>query len=383
MGRIQHRLLLTKPFSRWAKLGRKSSGRARALPLLIVAALALFSVIGMSFALRGQDTRSVGAADIVSVQSGTVTLPTGGGGTQTVNVPIAPVATASSVLFFNYRGASTDPDDGQVRGQLTSASNIQFFRADDTSVTDLTVQWYLAEFSSGVSVQRGTFSSVDATGDIAIAPVDLSSSFVLVSGSVLTGEDEYGSESFFRARLTSPANLEITHTAKASKTADWQVVDFAGATVQRGTGSITGAQTSATVPINSVDLSRSIVLLSWRTSIPGTGANFLRGRLTSPAAITIDRADGVSGVIEYAWEVVEFSNGTTVQSGDLGFGPADLSLAASLNAVDTGRAVPILSTAGGGWGGSHAYSDDDDIGPGMFTTWITGTALTASRQTGS
>jgi hypothetical protein len=161
------------------------------------------------------------AATLVSVQSGTTTIPIGATATtQTVDVAITSVNTSSSILFFNYRGNSADAGDGQLRGQLTSATNIQFVRANDTSLTALTVQWYVAEFSSGVSVQRGTFSSVDTTGDVTISAVDLSKSFVLISGSVDTADITYDSNDYFRARLTSSTNLEIVHNTISSKTAD-------------------------------------------------------------------------------------------------------------------------------------------------------------------
>ncbi|MEX2157812.1 MAG: hypothetical protein WEB04_00205, partial [Dehalococcoidia bacterium] len=247
------------------------------------------------------------------------------------------------------------------------------------------MQWYVAEFSSGVSVQRGTFNSVDTTGDVTISAVDLSKSFVLISGSVQSADATYGDDDYFRARLTSSTNLEIVHNTTVSKTADWQVVEFTGATVQRGTGSMTTTQTSVNVPVTTVDPAKAIVLLSWKSSINGTGASFLRGRITSPTQITIDRAAATSATIDYAWEVIEFGDGTSVQSGNLAFTNAETSLTATLTAVDTTRAVALLSTAGGRWGGSHAFTSNDEIGPGMFTTALTdSTTLTVQREnTGS
>jgi len=365
---------------------RRGSSRSR-FALLFSLSLFIAAITAGAFALA--NVRSAGevhAATLVSVQSGTTTIPIGATGTtQTVDVAITSVNTSSSVLFFNYRGNSTDPGDGQLRGQLTSATNIQFVRANDTSTTALTVQWYVAEFSSGVSVQRGTFSSVDTTGDVTIGAVDLSKSFVLISGSVAAADATYADDDYFRAQLTSATNLRIVHNTAASKTADWQVVEFTGATVQRSTGSITGTQTSAAVPISSVDLSKTIVLISWKTSISGTGANFLRARLTSPTEITIDRAAGTSATIEYAWEVIQFADGTTVESGNASQGTGTTSTTATLTSVNLSRSVALLASAGGRWGGSHAFTTDDQIGPGMFTTTLTNsTTLTVQREiTGS
>ena len=93
-----------------------------------------------------------------------------------------------------------------------------------------------------------------------------------------------------------------------------------------------------------MDLTKSFVLLSWKAGGNGTGVNFLKGRLTLSTELTIDRA--VTGnAIDYAWEVIELTDASTVQSGDLAFGASDTTLSATLTAVDLARAVPFLSTA--------------------------------------
>ncbi len=188
--------------------------------LVLVAGIALHSTVTQ-------------AAELVSVQSGTVTMTAGAGASQTVNVVISAVNTSQSILFFNYRGDSDQPGDGHIRGQLTSSTNIQFFRPDDSSLTGFTIEWYVAEFCSGVSVQRGTFSSVDTTGNVTISAVDTTRSFVLISGSVAASDTTYNNDDFVRARLTSGTNLEIVHNTGSAKTADWQVVEYVDASLQR------------------------------------------------------------------------------------------------------------------------------------------------------
>ena len=370
MGRIRHRLVESLPSL--VRLARKSAGRTQPLPVIVAAIIASF-VVALSFSLQGQGGQA-DAAELVSVQSGTTTMSVGAGSPQTVNVAISSVDTASSILFFNMQGSSIQPGDGQIRGQLTSATNIQFFRADDTSQSNFTIQWYVAEFSSGVSVQRGTLSPVNSTSSVTISPVNLSNSFVMISGSVLGTHSTYGSDDFFQAQLTSTTNLQITHNTTSAQTADWQVVEFTGASVQRGTGVLSGTSLSTTVPITAVDLSRSIVLLSWRTDINLTGPNFLRARFTATNEITVHRGLGTSANIDFAYEVIEFSDGTVVQGGNRQFTSADTSLTAGLLTVDTSRTVALLSTAGGRWGGSHAFASNDDTGPGLFTTTITGSS---------
>ena len=228
-------------------------------------------------------------------QTGSVSLGGTGNGTQTVTVTITAVDKSASILFFNYEGNSNSPANGMVRGSLSTSTTIKFTRTSKGSLIDLTLRWYVAEFANGVSVQRKTSNVSSGTNNINISAVDPAKSFVLLSGTAPGSDSTFGDDEFIRAHITSATNLELSRNGGAgpSPSVDWQVVEFDGATVQRGTGSLNGVQTSRAVTITSVDLSRSLVLLNWQTDTDGTGPNFLRTRLTSSTQITLNR--GVSG----------------------------------------------------------------------------------------
>ena len=319
-----------------------------------------------------------GGRGVRSLQSGTATMAAGGSGAaQTVDVPIATVDPTRAVLFFSVRGSSAEPGDGQVRGQITSSTNVRFYRANDTSLSDLTVQWAVVEFRGAVRVQRGT-SSVSNGGTIPIATVDPAQSFVLASCSVASTDMTYGSDDFFRVRLLGATSLEIVHGTTAVKTCDWQVVEYQGTIVQRGTGTLTaGAATSGPVTIAAVDPARSLVQVTWRTSGDGSGPNLLRARLTGPTTLEIDRA--VTGTtIEYAWEVVEFTDGTRVVPGTSSLGPTQTSASASIASVDPARSVAVLSAYQRA--GRTTYAADDSVGPGWFTvTLVNATTVGVER----
>ncbi len=342
----------------------------------------------------------VGSGGVKSVQTGTTTMPsTGTGVPQTVNVGAAQGFAGvsdltKSVLFFNLREQSLDPGSGQVRGQLTSTTNIAFNRANDdnqaNSQTAVTIQWYVVEFKGGVFVQRGTLNTTNTSTVTLSTPVVLTKSFVLHSCSVLTANVTYDTNDYFRARLINSTTLEIVHNSAAAgdlMPCDWQVVEYSGASVQRGIGSFLSTDlSSGAIAITPVDPAKSFVQVTWRATsapaTPQTGPDFLRAQLTGGGtSVTIDRA--VSGItIDYAWEVVSFTDGTTVQSGNLSFTSAQTSLTAAIN-VDTTRSVAFLSAYQRG--GSQGYTANDDVGPGWFTTTITNaTTLTVQRQvTGS
>lgn len=320
-----------------------------------------------------------GSPGLKSLQTGTATMPVGStASAQTVNVPITAVDTTRAILFFSLKVSSVDPGDGQVRGQLTSPTNIQFTRANDTSLSAVTIRWYLAEFGGGVRVQRGT-ASVTSSSSVSISAVDLTKSFVLISCSVATGDTTYGSDDFFRARLAGATNLEIVHNTTAVKDCDWQVVEYQASVVQRGTGTLSSAATSSgPISIASVDLATSFLQVTWTSSGNGSGVNSLQAQLTSATTIQIDRA--VSGTtIDYAWEVVSLTDGTRIQRGTEGFGTATTSSTDPLSAVDLSRAVPLISTYQRS--GQTAYSADDNVGPGWFMVTITNpTTVTMERQ---
>ncbi|HXG02422.1 MAG TPA: PQQ-binding-like beta-propeller repeat protein [Candidatus Binatia bacterium] len=322
-----------------------------------------------------------GGRGVRSLQSGTAAMAAGtSGAAQTVDVPIAAVDLTRAVLFFSVRGSSAEPGDGQVRGQITSATNVRFYRANDTSFSDLTVRWTVVEFRGAVRVQRGT-SSVSNGGTIPIAAVDPAQSFVLASCSVASTDMTYGSDDFFRVRLLGATGLEIVHGTTAVKTCDWQVVEYQGAYVQRGTGTLAaGATTSGPVTIAAVDPARSLAQVTWRTSGDGSGPNLVRARLTGPTTLEVDRA-ATGTTIEYAWEVVEFADGTRVVPGTSSLGAAQTSASAAIAAVDPARSVAVLSAYQRA--GRTAYASDDNVGPGWFTVaLVDATTVSVERAIG-
>jgi hypothetical protein len=302
---------------------------------------------------------------INSVQSGTATMTT----QASLDVPINPVTLARSILFFSVQEDNLDPSNGQVRGQLTSSTNLQFNRAG--TATTITIKWYVAEFVSGVSVQRGSTAITANPMNVAIASIDLGKTFVLASWQKPGAT--YGSDDFLRARLTSSTNLELT-AGSTDGTADWQVVSMANASVQRGDLSFLTTDASATVTVSSVDTTKSFLIASWTTNGDGIGANFVRGRITSPTQLTFDR--GATGrALNLTWFLVTLTDGSAVQSGNSSFSTATTQVnVSSLAPVTLSRSVAFLS--GFQRGGSTPFaglSPSDNPGVGWFTADLTST----------
>ena len=116
-----------------------SVGRGRTVGLLVLC----LSLVAAA--------RDASGAQVRSTQSGTVTLPD----TQATAGAVLSTAvdTTRAFLVFGVSEDSFDPRDGQVSGQLVGPTTLSFDRIGTTGA--LTIKWYVIEFDSGVSVQRG------------------------------------------------------------------------------------------------------------------------------------------------------------------------------------------------------------------------------------
>jgi len=116
---------------------------------------------------------------------------------RSVNVTLTAVDTTKSFLVFGVAEAEDQPTTGQVVGRLTSATNVTFLR-NSAAGAAITVTWYVAEFSSGVSVQRGTTVVLNDTPvNVAITAVNTARSFPIVT--VLSGGTGFDRNDFIRA----------------------------------------------------------------------------------------------------------------------------------------------------------------------------------------
>ena len=232
----------------------------------------------------------VSAAVLKGVQSGTATLATN---SASVTVNITAVDPTKAFLVFSTTLDSSNPDHSHISGQITNANTITFQRSASGAPAVANIRWYVAEFSSGVTVQRGSRAITALNHDIPISAVDTSKSFPLVSARV--PGDTYSSNDFFQAKLTSSTNLRLSQgLAAGGGTVEWQVVEFTGANVQSGDVSFTTAQTSRTATVNAVDTTKSWLIYSYQSGdavAPSNqndiGQKLVRGLVTN--STTLDR----------------------------------------------------------------------------------------------
>jgi hypothetical protein len=291
-------------------------------------------------------------------------------------VDIADVDMSKSFLVFS--GAVDDNRSWctQIRGNLYDAGSgdikIDFERYESNCpVAD--IRYYVAEFSSGVSVQRGSKTLLDSdTINVSLGPtVDTSKSFPLVSGFI--SNTTHDGNDFIEAEITANNNLQLRkNTGTGTAKVDWQVVEYACSTVQKNTISSWATASTTDTLSPTVDLNKSWLVYSYKTDSGGDttmAKNMVRGRITANNELTFDRDDTGSN-IDLTWYLVEFTDATKVKHGTEDFAAGD-----SQENVTLSPSVDLASTlALGGMymrGGKSAHDSDDNPGYGWFTFDLT------------
>ncbi len=344
--------------------------------------LAFLSLLAVAGALGPMDAD---AAILKRVHSGTTTVTNS---TTATSVQLTALANADIGKAFAVCSATTTSDlaNKRVTCELTTgvSNAVLSIKADVAPGSNvMTVSYHVAEFDLGVSVQRSvtTFPSTagdgtDLTQTVTLSTaVDCTKSFVIMGGerttsaSTATNLDErytiralLGGASACTSGTTT--SLGLTRLESGTQvSASWQVVTMEGASVQRGTSCLgsgcPGNQTATVTLGTAVDTTKSLVLLTRRASsaaagIEGTyyvGADFASAG-SAVSEITIGRAFSTPNVADVAYEVVSFSDGTTVQrpSSNLSVGSSDAPIGTPLTAtvatIDRTASVPFFTSVG-------------------------------------
>jgi len=319
------------------------------------------------------DTSSMPSPSNVRVQNGSTAI---GAAATFVDVTISAVVMAQSFLTSSASFDDVNPAGSQVSGRILDPTTLRFERSATGPI--IAVKWYVAEFASGVSVQRGTANMTATLLDIPITAVNLARSFPIVSYRIVG--TTYGDNDYLRAKLTSATNLQITVSAGVGGSSEWQVIEYTAATVQSGDLSFAVGDASLSATVAAVNVPKTWLLFSY-ASASGTATNIaqkmLWGTLTDATTVTFDRAS-TGQPVDVTWYLVEFTDATTVESGSTQFTAAQAQLDVPIVCVDT---LTSLATAGGMSyrGGSTPYIADDN--PGVSSVTLDLTSATNLRMT--
>lgn len=306
-----------------------------------------------------------GSAQLLTVHSGSGSIADAAS-TATLSISPSLADTTRTLLVFQASSSNANPANANVRCWLNSTSEITCDRFGTVGIVN--IQWYAAEFASGVGVQH-VEPTCDASGTttVSIAKVDPSRTFLLYSGR-RSGSSQ-GDDDFETVRLASDTTVEIRKSGAGcdDEARALQVVQMEGATVSRGTtGAMSGTSLNVT-GLGTVDPSRTLLLYSYRTAATGVTMcdRMVRGELSSATDIGFSRAAGATGcaatpVDAIAWQRVELPAGVKVQQLQATVAAGSASVEVSLSGtVDLSRTIAL---AGGQW------TDGQGIGEGSFAT---------------
>jgi len=314
---------------------------------------------------------------ILRVQRGTASIAAGA---MSQGVAIQQLDLTRSFLVFGSRFDGVPPLETEVSGQISGSTALTFARAGAAGAPALPVQYYVAEFQSGVLVQRGasTMSSTQVSVTLPTA-VDPTKSFPIVTYRN-TGAG-YGMDDFVRAKLTSPTQLSLESALAAPNgIVEWQLISFDGASVQSGDVAVAAGDTLVTAPLQNVDPARTWLVFSYvlATFTSGASETMIRGRVETATQLAFRRTvSGATGTL--TWYAVSFNNGTTVQSATSSFGGAAATATAPLGAVDP---MKTIAATGGLYmrGGATAFVTNVNLGYATFTLDVgAGSQLSLTR----
>lgn len=299
------------------------------------------------------------------VQSGTITMNPAA---QTVTIPSAVNTNQSFVVCQNRTNLSNA--SSRVTCNLTGPTTLTITAG--AANANNTVQWYVVEFFSGVTVQRGETSfaaggGTSSTNNITLpTAVNLGQTFVLTSERMASANQDQDERWTTTATLTSTTNLQLQRAENGTAmTVAWQVIQMTGATVQAGTTTISGNNNfSATVTLGAAVTPESSFLVFTRRGRPnvnGRESNYqVRGELTNATTLTFTRNDDpnpANRAVDISWFLVSLADGTTVQRGTGSVGTNTDTQNIGITSIDTTRSVPFLSASGGPGGNDNADLD--------------------------
>ena len=322
---------------------------------------------------------SVKAAVVNPVQTGTVTMSA-----LTQPVAITAVNPAKAFVICQFMPPNGSQDSDRVTCELNSATTLTV----TIGVADpgVIVRWYVVEFLSGVTVQRGlvpatTFDPATATFPVTLATaVDLTKTFALIS-TVTSSTSRNRDEEFTpTAQLTTGTNLQLTRSRTGiSLAVAWQVIQIESASVQSGFLNMAQGNTTATATLNPpVDTARTFMVFTANggSAINGVESRYqTTGVITNSTTLTFARAvsGGGGNDVNIAWFAVRMTDGTTVQGGtNTTPNTTTGTMNAAITAIAIPRSVPILSTSG-----DPARTNNNDLDD---TSWAAAFTSTTNLQ---
>jgi hypothetical protein len=237
-----------------------------------------------------------------------------------------------------------------VAGEINSTTQLTF-RKDhegaDGTPQDVTISWFVVEYDSGVTVQRGGTNGITSNTDkdVTISAITTAKSYPTTT---FRGSYNYGAggETMMVATFTSTTNLRLrSYRASASDATNlfcyWQVIQYDDASVTVYAKSMTTG-TSDTQTITSVNMAKAMLAVTAGTDRAGDASfepEFLwTVYLSNATTIQFNRAASVGDNSYFQIYVVVFADNNKVSRSTISFSTAQTSNTGTVSISDTSKA---------------------------------------------
>ena len=303
-----------------------------------------------------------GSINITSVNSSDLILS---GTSATLDLPKA-VNNDTSILFWSSATNGFDFDEVAAMCELYNTTQIKCTRDAATAGTRINISLYLAEFANGTTVRRGVGRTPLFNGTF--NQFNESQTFFLHGGRT-SGDGVGVNDSIIDwCRLLNDTSFEC-RAGEANQQFSWQLVNMSGIRVQVGNSNnkIGFNVNYGNLTINETNLNRSVVIGTY--DVAGNGCTAIRdivatARFINNTEVRVERADSgdptCTLIFNSSFYIIEFPQGTKVQSGTLFLSNDQTYANATLNQIRLDRSVAFSSgwnSFGASLGMSNAVQD--------------------------
>ena len=239
------------------------------------------------------------------------------------------------------------------RAELTSTSNLRLTAGQTGGGNqDINFHAIIVIFTAGsdMAVNRYTSDTTVLTRNVTITAVSATAqAFVIPHGERDPSDTSWGREELFVYGLTSTTNVQIQvdriNNTSGGNTIGFEVVDWNNSDINVqhiNFNVMTSTQTSQTIAITEVDLTRTWLIGTARTD-SGANSEFtdeMVARLDLESSVFVRNRRGSGGAqMHWSAQIIEDTAGTvwTTQLGNIALGTGDLTGTFTLTAVDTAR----------------------------------------------
>ena len=311
-------------------------------------------------------------AELRHVERFTVTIA-GGSTSNTYTLSTTLLDTSKAFVVWGLEAQGDAPTEALVAGNITNTTTLTFER-NTSDGNPIVIVGYVAEFNSGVFVQRGSSSESGTEGDFTLTTIDLSKSFRIFSYTRTNGT-AFGTDDFLASYLWDDAGtikLRWLSEGSWSGNVGWQVVEYDDCSVQRGEDLRMKNVATVTDAITTVDRGKSFILCDWIVWTIGDRPDEfnVRAQINAVNQITFDRYD-TEGELRIYWEVVEFTDDTVVEEVLVSLLDTDGEEDTTITTLESLNNSLALASGNTGHGGRAEYTTSDIPGAGWFTCDLT------------